>query len=37
LIRKSSLISGVAEKQRYRYFKIIDDHLKKLIAKIENG
>jgi hypothetical protein len=37
LIRKSSLISGVAEKQRYRYFKIIDEHLKKLIAKIENG
>ncbi len=37
LIRKSNLISGVAEKQRYRYFKIIDEHLKKLISKIENG
>jgi hypothetical protein len=37
LIRKSNLISGVGEKQRYRYFKIIDDALKKLIAKIENG
>lgn len=37
LIRKSNLISGVGEKQRYRYFKIIDDVLKKLIAKIENG
>lgn len=36
LIRKSSLISGVAEKLRYRYFKIIDDILKKLINKIEN-
>lgn len=36
LIRKSNLISGVAEKQRYRYFKRIDEVLKKLIAKIEN-
>ena len=36
LIRKSSLISGVAEKLRYRYFKVIDDILKKLITKIEN-
>lgn len=35
LIRKSSLISGVAEKLRYRYFKVIDEILKKLIAKIE--
>lgn len=35
LIRKSNLISGVAEKLRYRYFKIIDETLKKLIAKIE--
>lgn len=37
LVRKSNLISGVGEKQRYRYFKIIDDVLKKLISKIENG
>ncbi len=36
LIRKSNLISGVAEKQRYRYFKRIDDMLDKLISKIEN-
>jgi len=36
LIRKSNLISGVAEKQRYRYFKHIDDALKKLRTKIEN-
>lgn len=37
LIRKSNLISGVGEKQRYRYFKTMDDVLKKLIAKIENS
>jgi hypothetical protein len=36
LIRKSNLISGVAEKQRYRYFKRIDESLKKLVSKIEN-
>lgn len=36
LIRKSNLISGVAEKQRYRYFKRIDDAIKKLKDKIEN-
>lgn len=36
LIRKSNLISGVAEKQRYRYFKRIDEVLKKLVNKIEN-
>lgn len=36
LIRKSNLISGVAEKQRYRYFKHIDDALKRLRTKIEN-
>jgi hypothetical protein len=36
LIRKSNLISGVAEKQRYRYFKRINEALKKLIHKIEN-
>ncbi len=35
LIKKSNLISGVAEKQRYRYFKHIDLMLKKLIEKIE--
>ncbi len=36
LIRKSNLISGVAEKQRYRYFKHVDEALKKLVRKIEN-
>lgn len=36
LIRKSNLISGVAEKQRYRFFKRVDESLKKLIHKIEN-
>lgn len=36
LIRKSNLISGVAEKQRYRLFKNIDNKLNKLIHKIEN-
>lgn len=35
LIRKSNLISGVAEKQRYRYFKKIDELLDKLVQKIE--
>ncbi|MCW3083898.1 MAG: hypothetical protein JWP12_1264 [Bacteroidetes bacterium] len=36
LIRKSNLISGVAEKQRYRYFKKIEDLMKKLRDKIES-
>jgi hypothetical protein len=36
LIRKSNLISGVAEKQRYRYFKRVDEAFKKLVTKIEN-
>ena len=36
LIRKSNLISGVAEKQRYRYFKQVDEALKRLVTKIEN-
>jgi hypothetical protein len=36
LIQKSNLISGVAEKHRYRYFKHIDGILNKLIVKIEN-
>lgn len=36
LIRKSNLISGVAEKQRYRYFKKMDELMRKLIEKIEN-
>lgn len=36
LIRKSNLISGVAEKQRYRFFKRMDESLKKLVSKIEN-
>jgi hypothetical protein len=36
LIKKSNLISGVAEKQRYRYFKKANEALKKLVEKIEN-
>lgn len=36
LIRKSNLISGVAEKQRYQYFKRIENMMKKLRDKIEN-
>lgn len=36
LIRKSNLISGVAEKQRYRFFKRMDESLKRLVQKIEN-
>lgn len=36
LIQKSNLISGVAEKSRYRYFKKADGALKKLVEKIEN-
>ncbi len=35
LIRKSNLISGVAEKLRYRYFKKIDVLTQQLIDKIE--
>ena len=35
LVRKSNLISGVAEKQRYRYFKKIEELMKKLREKIE--
>jgi transcriptional regulator with XRE-family HTH domain len=35
LIRKSNLISGVAEKQRYQYFKRVEEATKKLIDKIE--
>lgn len=36
LIRKSNLISGVAEKQRYQYFKRIEGVIKRLKEKIEN-
>jgi hypothetical protein len=36
LIKKSNLISGVAEKNRYRYFKKIEDTLAKIVAKIES-
>jgi transcriptional regulator with XRE-family HTH domain len=36
LIRKSNLISGVAEKQRYRYFKMVNELLNKLVSKIQN-
>lgn len=35
LIRKSNLISGVAEKQRYQYFKRVEGVIKKLRDKIE--
>ncbi len=37
LIRKSNLISGVAEKQRYQYFKRVEGVMKKLRDKIEAG
>ncbi len=37
LIRKSSLISGVAEKQRYQYFKRTEEVMKRLRDKIEKG
>jgi hypothetical protein len=36
LIKKSNLISGVAEKSRYRYFKMVDEMLNKLVNKIKN-
>ncbi len=36
LIRKSNLISGVAEKNRYRFFNHIFSNLNKLIKKIEH-
>ena len=36
LVRKSNLVSGVAEKQRYILFKNIEDKLSKLVHKIEN-
>ena len=36
LIQKSNLISGVAEKSRYSFFKKANEALKKLIEKIEN-
>lgn len=36
LMKKSNLISGVAEKNRYRYFKKIEDLLAKLIETIKN-
>jgi primosomal protein N'' len=36
LIRKSNLISGVAEKQRYRYFRRIENSLESLRQKISN-
>jgi hypothetical protein len=35
LIRKSVLISGVSEKQRYRFFKMKYDKVRKLREKIE--
>jgi hypothetical protein len=37
LVRKSTQISGVAEKQRYQFFKKIEDNLRKLREKIEKG
>lgn len=36
LLKKSNLISGVAEKQRYQFFKQINDQLQKLKDKIDN-
>lgn len=36
LLKKSNLISGVAEKQRYKFFKRVNDNLQNLISKIEN-
>jgi hypothetical protein len=36
LIKKSNLISGVAEKYRYKYFKSIEDKLARIIEKITN-
>ncbi len=35
LLKKSNLISGVAEKQRYKFFKQIDNQLQHLKRKIE--
>jgi hypothetical protein len=35
MIRKSTLISGVSEKQRYKFFKVIYDKIEKLKNKIE--
>lgn len=37
LIRKSTQISGVAEKQRYQFFKKIEENLKKLRDIVEKG
>jgi len=34
LIKKSTLISGVSEKQRYQFFKKISQNIEKLRAKI---
>lgn len=36
LIKKSNLISGVAEKLRYKYFRKIEELMKRLVDKIEN-
>lgn len=36
LIKKSILISSVSEKQRYKFFKVMLDRVKKLIELIEN-
>lgn len=36
LIKKSILISSVSEKQRYKFFKVMFDRVKKLIEIIEN-
>jgi hypothetical protein len=37
LIKKSIQISGMAEKQRYQFFRKIDEQLKKLREKVEKG
>jgi hypothetical protein len=36
IIRKSTLMSGVAEKQRYQFFRKVNNTLRKLIEKIED-
>ena len=35
IIKKSTLISGVSEKQRFRFFKIINDKISKIKERVE--
>ena len=37
LVRKSSMISGMAEKLRYRFFKIMDEAIQQTIGKISGN